>query len=130
MAAASFIAVTQLTTRPDLNLLHHVAIGLFALSLPIFVVVVVTWKREDTLTKVQESRLENAMGAATIAFFFGVIVLFSSFNPIYGVVLFLSSIVAAWLVNAFNEADTKTATPNASPAPDGTDSPSARNARP
>ena len=98
MAAASFVAVTQLATRPDLYLSHHIAIGLFALALPICVVVIATWKRGEILSNVQEGRLEKAMMVGSLAFCLGIIFLFGSFNPVYGVILVVSSIVTVSLI--------------------------------
>lgn len=94
MAAASFVGVSQLATRSDLNLYHELAIGLFALCLPIFVVVLINWKLRFVAPKAHAERLLNVVGIAIMLFFSAVVCLFVSFGGIYGAAIVASSIVA------------------------------------
>lgn len=48
MAAASFVAVTQLATRANLGARHLWAVGLYAIALPSLVMVAIVLRRETT----------------------------------------------------------------------------------
>lgn len=97
MAAGSFVAVTQLATRSDLNLWHKVAIGLFALSLPVFVALLIVWKAEKILTDLQNNRVDNVLPLAALIFCGGTLSLFASFGVIYCVALVIGFCLALWI---------------------------------
>jgi hypothetical protein len=135
MAAGSFVAVTQLATRSDLNLWHRVAVGLFALSLPIFIVILAVWKMDAVFSEQREKDFENAQTAGTSMFFFGILCLFGSFGGIYGGIycaaIFISTLCASRL---FHGTMVKTPAETAlnsktSSAPDANDSPAASSSK-
>jgi flagellar biosynthesis protein FliP len=102
MAGASFVAVTQMLGQSDLNTAHRIALACFAIVLPISVSFAV-WPAKYSVAKLSEKmrkRIQRAGLLATIIFASGVIVLFTSFGAIFGIILFVGAVLTAALGNA------------------------------
>ena len=96
IAGGSFVAVTQLMTRDELTPIQKVAVGCFALTLPLAVCFLVS--PQNYLDKTRPPKLRNraaSIGALiTLVFVLGVGVMFAAFGPLIGLI-FLGGIILA-----------------------------------
>jgi hypothetical protein len=101
MAGASFVAVTQLVTRPDLNFMHKAAILLFALCLPCFIICLMTYRDpgDDAQMKNMQSIIEIMLFLpATLVFLAGIFCLFASFGFIYPLAFIIGCSSLPWVL--------------------------------
>lgn len=105
IAAGSFITVTQMLGRVELNSCHRIALACFAMALPVAVTLVV-WPAKYSLEllpgKIQK-RIRCAGLLATFVFVAGMIALFSSMGALFGVILFVATGIVAGLGNSASD---------------------------
>jgi hypothetical protein len=102
IAGASFIAITQMLGRTELNTAHRIALACFAVALPVAVSFVV-WPAKYSFERLPgkiQNRIRRAGLFATLTFTAGVTALFTSFGAIFGVILFVTAGLVAALGNA------------------------------
>src|SRR2546430_4501955 len=87
--AATFVAVTQLATRSELNLTHKVAILFFSAALPALAVSLATLKAEIAD---DNGFAVILVSIGSLLFCGGVVWLFASFGIVYAVVCILAAI--------------------------------------
>lgn len=90
MAAAAFVAVTQLSTRDHLNHAHLVALALYALSLPPLISAAIDPRTDKAETWVKMGLLTTM---ATLLFLAATCAFFWSLNALIGWAFFLSVVV-------------------------------------
>jgi tellurite resistance protein TehA-like permease len=95
MTGASFVAVTQLATRSDLNFMHKAAIALFALCLPCLVLSAGVWRNppKDATEQRISSLFDGVFLIATLCFCVAVFCLFASFGFVYPIARLCSAVL-------------------------------------
>lgn len=94
MAAAAFVAVTQLLTRDHLNHAHLAALTLYAISLPPLITAAIDPRTDKAETWVKMGLLTTM---ATLLFLVATSALFWSFNAFIGCSFLLSAVVTVFV---------------------------------
>jgi hypothetical protein len=107
MAGASFVAVTQLATRSDLNFMHKAAIALFALCLPCLVMGAMTWRNppKNAFEQRVAELTDDVFLIAMLCFCIAIACLFASFGFVYAIVFVLGFSPLIWITKGLSKSD-------------------------